>query len=119
MKKIIFLIFIYLVSTSVSAGSIACSGKIDMLFAKRDGKIELYSEELYGSSQGRTLCDMTAEWKGVDTNTCKTWYSNLLAQSSQNKPAVVYYLDTEVNNCTSISTFNNAASPFGIADNVK
>ena len=90
-----------------------------MLFAKRNGMIELYASELYGSNHGRTICNITTTWKGVTAETCKAWYSNLLSLSAQNKPAVIYYLDNEASACSNVAYYNEAVVPFGLADRVK
>lgn len=109
-----FIVFLY--SASSTAGSIPCSGAIDMLFVKRTGEVELYSSQLYGNGIGRTICNTANAWKGITPDTCKVWYSNMLSSSAQSKPVVLYYLDSEVSSCGNVQSYNDSPAPFGVAD---
>ncbi len=114
MYKYLFVVLIFV--SEISQAS-KCSGDIDMLLVTRNGAVELYSEELYGTGTGRTLCYVNAEWKSVSADICRVWYSTLLAKSAQSKPAAIHYnFDSVVPSCSDVSTYGSAISPWAVSD---
>lgn len=99
------------------SGSYNCTGKVENLFVTRNGDVELYSTEIYGSNIGRKVCNTTSAWKNVSADTCRVWISIMLAQVAQKKPLKVYYLTDDAANCTSLPAFENAPPPWGVSEN--
>lgn len=101
--------------SSFSHASSVCSGTIDMLVVTQGGSVEVYSAEIYGNiNLGRSICNINTTWKNVTPDTCKVWYSTLLALVAQNKPVKVHYLQQEMTSCESLATFNNAVAPYAV-----
>jgi hypothetical protein len=116
MLKKVSALFLFLSVTGNSwAGSMVCSGIIDFVLVSRTGNIEVYSTQLYGNTLGRNICNLNTTWKTVTPETCKVWYSTLLAQLAQAKPTKIYYLTEDAETCPLISTYNNAVAPHGVA----
>lgn len=110
------MVFLLLSITNTSwAGSYICSGIIDFMLVSRGGAIEIYSSQIYGGTPGRYICNLNTTWKTVSPETCKAWYSTLLAQSAQAKPAKIYYLTEDAATCANIPYYDNAVAPHGVA----
>ena len=116
LKSILFVSSIFC-SNFCFSGSYSCYGKIDNLFITRPGNVEVYSTEIYGNTVGRMICNTTSSWKGVSPDTCKVWVSTILAQIAQKKSTKIYYLTEDSANCTSLLTYDNSPSPWGISEN--
>lgn len=114
-KKISLSLLLLSIANTGWAGSYICSGLIDTMLVSRGGTVEIYSAQIYGNTVGRSICNLNTTWKTVAPETCKTWYSTLLAQSAQAKPAKIYYLTEEAATCPNILYYDNAAPPYGVA----
>lgn len=114
MCKALLATLILIICGHSKAASIPCDGVIDRLMVTRSGTVEIYSIEIYGNTLGRSICNMNATWKTVSPDTCKTWYSTLLAQAAQNKSVLLYYLTPEMDTCENIATYDNAVVPHGV-----
>ena len=102
-------------ATNSSIASIACTGQIDILVTTQSGMVELYSQEIYSDSLGRSICNVNSTWKSVPPDTCKIWYSTLLTQAAQKKSVNVYYLPHEAASCNAVATYNNAVAPYAVS----
>lgn len=62
------------------------------------------------------ICNLQSAWKGVNVETCRVWYSTLLAQVSRAQPVKLYYLSHESSSCAAIPYYGNASAPYGVSD---
>lgn len=115
MRKRYFALVLFALSNPVAA-SILCEGKADLLFLTRSGNIELYSSQIYGSGDGRYVCNVSGLWKDVSADTCKAWYAAMLTKISSGKPIKLYYASEEVASCSAIPTYSSAFAPYGIGN---
>ncbi|WP_141229388.1 hypothetical protein [Cellvibrio mixtus] len=98
----------------IGSASSVCSGTIDMLLVTQSGIVEVYSSEIYGNSNGRNICNINTNWKSVTPDTCKAWYSTLLALAAQNKPAKIHYLPHETASCANVANYNDSVAPYAV-----
>ncbi|GAA6167041.1 hypothetical protein [Sessilibacter corallicola] len=111
--KNIFLPLILTLSLPVTA-NVVCSGKIDRVQVTQQGHVELRSSEIYGNETGRTLCNLSFEYKNVATNTCQAWYSFLLASKAQKEAIRIQFYNGE---CSNQATWRDAEVPHMISHN--
>lgn len=117
MKKILIFIFMTVLSSPAISGSYPCNGQIDLLAVTRDGSVEIYSTQMFGNKiKGRVICNISSIRKSVTPETCKSWYSTLLAQKAINSSSTIYYLDHEARSCSAVPEFGNAVAPHAVAD---
>jgi hypothetical protein len=114
--RFVFAVTLSFTYLTAFANSYRCSGSIDVLFVTRSGNVEIYSNEAFSDSHGRVICNTSDTWKGVSSATCKVWYSALLTQSIQSKPAVLYYFDNEASSCSTIPLYGASTPPYGVSD---
>ena len=88
----------------------ACEGKVDNLQVAANGVVQIMSVALYGDSAGRSICNVSSTWKGVTTESCKTWISMILVSQSTDTNISIVYDDGL--SCSTQPTWGNANAPF-------
>jgi hypothetical protein len=112
MKSRFLPLFLFMASSSALAD--ICSGAVDRVQLTRGGNVEVISASLFGSTDGRTVCNVNTEWKGVGVGSCKGWYSLLLASIAQNTPVKIQY-DSGIA-CTETGAWGNAPAPWMLSN---
>ena len=75
-----------------------------------NGVVQIMSVALYGDSAGRSICNVSSTWKGVTTESCKTWISMILVSQSTDTNISIVYDDGL--SCSTQPTWGNANAPF-------
>jgi len=109
------LIYIFSIFHSVLASGATCEGKIDRIQVTKVGGVQLISIDLYGNGVGRTLCNLSVEWKGATPEACQNWHAKLLAHQAQSKRIRIQYNDSFAS-CSDQLTWDNANTPWMISD---
>lgn len=112
-KRVIYStqLLLLLVTVPVSA-SYTCVGKMDHFQITASGYVQVTSNEVYGDNIGRAVCNITASWKNVTTQTCKAWVAMLLAAEKSNTIVRIQYRDSL--SCTTQPTWGDAEAPWVI-----
>ncbi|WP_353304612.1 hypothetical protein [Sessilibacter corallicola] len=110
-KSISLFCLLFLCSFSCLAATYQCQGLIKRINQSHDGSVYLISNEIYGDSIGRKVCDLSAEWKGVGVETCQGWLSKLLSFEARSALITVQYNDT-LETCGSQLNWNDAERPW-------
>ncbi|WP_444933926.1 hypothetical protein [Microbulbifer sp. JTAC008] len=105
--------FLLLAAVNVGASS-TCEGVVDRVQLTRVGNVELISNDLYGSSEGRLICNMSSSWNSVAPETCRGWYSLILSSIAQQSAIKVQY--NEGGACAEQPTWSDSNSPWMISD---
>ncbi len=112
--KILTALFIAVIFSSNAAyAAYSCTGKIDSINQPNSGGISIMSYSLYGDPQGRTICFLTQEYKGVNTETCKGWLAKLLSFEARGKDITVQYNDSR-SSCTNQPAWGAASVPWAL-----
>ncbi|WP_444942013.1 hypothetical protein ACJJI3_07450 [Microbulbifer sp. ZKSA004] len=112
MKNILW-ISLLMTAVNASASSI-CEGEVDRVQLTRGGYVELISNELYGSSEGRRICNMSSSWNIVTPETCKGWYSLVLASIAQQSAIRIQY--NEGGTCAEQPIWADSNSPWMLSN---
>lgn len=89
MRKIIF--FVLAILSAPVLSTTICDGMVARVQLTREGNVEVISSQLYGNSDGRTVCNIHAEWKGVKPESCRGWYSLMLSSVAMKSKIRVQY----------------------------
>lgn len=108
MKKIITALCVFIFSGNLFAASLECIGKVERIYNHADGRMAISSTEIFGNTDGRDVCNLTASWKGISPEVCKTWLSQLLTSYAASKNLRIVYWDSLYNQCSGQATWANA-----------
>jgi len=101
---------------SASQADIICNGQINGVFTDRLGRVMTYATFRNDWVQ---VCNVTAAWKNVPIDVCKTWVATLTTLRVTQEPVAMYYSDyPNGTSCLSIPTYEQAPSPHYISINV-
>lgn len=100
----------YVVLLSFTAATYAgeCIGKVEKIYAHKDGGLAIASTELFGNMDGRHVCNLNVLYKGVEPGVCKAWFSQVLAAHSAKTNIRLVYIDA---NCSDQNTWALADTP--------
>lgn len=59
------------------------------------------------------ICNIRSNWKGIDTNVCWNWFSQITAAIADEKPTVIYYSATL--DCAAVPTYDSSPAPYYVS----
>jgi hypothetical protein len=83
-----------------------CEGSANRIFADIEGKVFILASY---RNDWTMICSLTSGWKGVSTETCKTWYATALSAVLSGKQVTLMYWD--VPSCSTIPSYTDAPAP--------
>ena len=89
-----------------------CIGHVEQIATRGGGGVSLISTEMFGDGQGRDICSLQADWKGVTPSTCRGWLAQALAAKSSGSILRLQYVDGYT--CPSQPQWTGASSPYAI-----
>lgn len=73
----------------------SCVGSIDYISQHHAGAVHVTSQEMFGDSNARKLCELNADYNGVPAEVCKAWFSKLLAAKATSSDLSFQYRDSQ------------------------
>lgn len=104
MKRTVLAGLLALCSTNASA-TVICSGNIKNIAVRYTGEVRLVTSFQNGDWHF-TICNVTAEWKGIPTDVCKMWASQAQVAYAADRLINIYYPDG-----TSCATLTGDTTP--------
>jgi hypothetical protein len=92
-----------------------CVGHVEQIATRGGGGVSLISTEMFGDGNGRDICSLQADWKGVTPSTCRGWVAQALAAKSSGSTLRIQYTDAYT--CPSQPVWSSASSPWAIFSN--
>lgn len=96
-----------------SAHAYACQGKVSRVAVSQNGRISVISTEMFPDGQGRDVCNLYTESKGVQPAVCRGWLAMLMAAQVSNRTVTIQYADNTYS-CSSLPTWENALAPWAV-----
>ncbi len=116
MKKLVLVILMVALSSVAKANYLLCIGKIDQFMTGKSGGVTVISQDIYGDGLGRDVCNIASQWKGVSSETCKIWASQLLAAFSSQTDARIVYTSSAYTSCSTQASWDAAESPHTVGN---
>lgn len=74
-----------------SAHAYACQGKVSRVAVSQNGRVSVISTEMFPDGQGRDVCNLYMESKGVQPAVCRGWLAVLMAAQVSNRTVTIQY----------------------------
>ena len=84
---------------------IYCYGKAERVYISRGSSVVAFMSFRRDYLQ---VCQLDNSWKGVSTETCKSWYAMLQSAYLAKSEMIVQYSDPTATSCDTIPTYGSA-----------
>lgn len=96
-------------SFAASAGNIYCQGTVTSVYVSQAGDVIFQASYRADYTE---VCNLHGAWKGISTETCYAWYSQLIAAKTHAKDVLLNYQTTATHTCSALPTYENSPAPF-------
>lgn len=87
-----------------------CKGKVTSVLTEPNGNVQAFTTFRADWLQ---VCNLTAVWKGVPVDVCKSWLATLTTLRVTQEPALLFYVENTA--CSAIPSYASAPAPGYIA----
>ncbi|GAB2504045.1 hypothetical protein GCM10008940_02250 [Microbulbifer agarilyticus] len=88
-----------------------CTGVIDSVQVEHNGKVALFSKEIYGDDAARVLCSSNADFGAISGAACDNMLAILLSAEARGKKITVQYKSV---NCVDVQPWYEAQTPHAL-----
>ena len=85
-----------------------CLGTVTDVYTHAAGSVVIRSSWRNDWTQ---VCDVNAEWKGVPSQSCWSWFALLSAAVTDSKSVAIYYPNLQPAECATMPTYASSPAP--------
>lgn len=85
-----------------------CDGTISKMYIDSSGGVVINPSYRYDFTK---ICNINVAWKGVSTETCKSWVSLALSAKLSKSNVKVRYKTNDINSCPTMPTYGSSPAP--------